>query len=302
MQVYVQPHPGLGDLAGEHTDDDDDEQAGGGDELQEVWYDAQEPLGGEEDVLDGLEVLDAHEDGANGWTSGEDASSDGLAHEEDDVVRPKKGTGRWYRRLRMDSVVQGNPFSVLQTCFWIAQMKYDFRISDAAIDAFCSLIHYLLLPAGNLFPPSYHLVKAVLGVPDGIQCVRHVCQQCWRLFPDMQPEQYQHHSGDKCAHCSADRFNIGVGGVPTPVRCAYYFGNEDSVLDLVSKPGVIESILDYRIEAWKQPWTFWGSPAGRALDRACRYKFSKPPPGEVAIMFSLGKLCHTAYYASTSLP
>ena len=76
----------------------------------------------------------------------------------------------------MNSAVQGTPFSVLQTCFWIAQMKYDFRISDAAIDAFCCLIHYLLLPAGNLFPPSYHVVKAFLGVSDGLQCVCHVCQ------------------------------------------------------------------------------------------------------------------------------
>ena len=268
------------------------------DEDGDDWYDMDEleDEGLQDDGGSGLleahvdaEAAADHEADADGWTSDDGATDSGSVDGAPDALpRPKKGTGRWYHWCRMQPVAAGNPFSLLQACFWLAQMKYDFRVSDAALNMFCSLVHYLLLPAGNLFPPSYHLVKAVLGVPDGIHCVRHVCQTCWRLFPELQPEQFQDHCADRCEHCGGARFTVGMGGVPTPKRCAYFFGDSSSFIDLVSKPGTLEAILDYRQECWEQPWTFWGSASGRALDNACRNKFSNPDIGEVAILFSLG--------------
>ena len=59
--------------------------------------------------------------------------------------------------------------------------------------------------------------------------------------------------------------------------------------ELLSKPGMIQAILSHRLSSKTEAWTFMGSPASRALDEACKFKFSNPGVGELGVVFSLGK-------------
>lgn len=257
-----------------------------------IWFDAEEPAGEEEaaeyaaDLADpNAEPSEAEDMPDGGSESGSDAWAD--ADPDPQPGQPKEGTGAWYRWKRHSPITEDHEWTVLQVSFWIAHMKSEFRITDTAIDEICKFIHYLLLTSGNIFPPSYHLVKAVLAVPAGVSCVRHVCDSCWQLFPELQPADYLAHRADTCT-CGRHRFHVGAGGKPRPNRSVYYFDEESIIKDLISKPGVLEEIIDTREEAWDQPWTLWGSAAGRDLDRRSGYKFSNPDEGEVAILFSLG--------------
>lgn len=173
-------------------------------------------------------------------------------------------------------------------------MKSVCRLTDTAVDMICSFIHYLLLGPGNLFPPSYHLVKAVLDVPSSISFIEHVCDSCWMLYPQLQPEQYQAHRAECCVHCDNPRFEVGVGGKPMAKRSVYYFDEEQTLIDLLAKPGVLDDILETRGEAWDQPWTYWGSPAGRDADRRSNYKFSNPAEGDCAVLVSFGMFLKTS--------
>ena len=214
--------------------------------------------------------------------------------------KAKEGTSAWWSERRDDPITHAHATSVLQMCFWLGRLKHEYRISDIAIDMICRLIHFLILPAGNLFPPSFHLVKAVLGVPEGITSTRHVCDRCWTLFPPLEPDQFRIHIDATCNQCGNARFSVGFGGKPTPKRSVYYFGEAEVVTELLSKPGMIQAIRKHRQTSKNEAWTFMGSPAGRALDKACKFKFSNPGARELAIVFSLGKQAAASMCLHTS--
>lgn len=186
---------------------------------------------------------------------------------------------------------------------WIAQLKSLFRIQDVVVDTWCRFIHYLLLPDGNLFPPSFHLVKAVLDVPDVSSVTRHVCPQCWELFPELDPSDHQHHLEDTCGTpgCTQPRFDVDLTGKGVPVRSVFYFGEEASLKDLLLQPGLLMSIQEARAAAIEDKTSFINSPAGKALDKAYGNKITNPDPGEVVLLFGLGvfsppHLCRSAYW------
>lgn len=231
-------------------------------------------------------------DGTVGGAS--DTDSD-LNEDQDDAVDidqggtgPRKGSAEWWYQIRREKITPTSPVSVLQAAYWVAMMKQDLRISDAAVNATCRLIHFLLLPKGNQFPPSYYLVRAVLGVASGVKCTRHVCDKCWTLLPPLDPDLHLDHKDDQCANCGRTRFTRNVSGYPKPRRCVYYFGELECVLHLLTSPGMLPAIVAHRRESRNDTGSFLRSPAGQALDRACGFKFSRPGPLELAILFSMG--------------
>lgn len=201
---------------------------------------------------------------------------------------PRAGSAVWWYLNRRQRIVPGHRVTVVQAAYWVAMMKRELRISDAAINRTCQLIHFLLLPKHNLFPPSYHLIKAVLGVASDVKCIRHVCDTCWSLLPHVDPDKYD--KDDRCDDCGRTRFTKDTTGLLSPRRCVYYFGDLECLLHLLTTPGMLEAIASYRADSAHDPCSFLHTPAGRALDRACGYKFSKPGPLEIAILFSLGPL------------
>lgn len=252
--------------------------------------------------------------GAAGWSSDsedEDHLRDGSCSHDDDSdalsdsdtesdtsgTDGRRGSAVWWYRNRRNPIVPGHAVSAVQAAYWVAMMKQDLRMSDAATNSLCRLVHYLILPKDNYFPPSYFLVRAVLGVAPGVKCIRHVCDTCWTLLPPLSPEQYE--LDDHCQGCGRSRFTRSVCGFPLPRRCVYYFGELESVLHLLTSPGMLEAIVAHRRASLQDPGSFFQSPAGLALDKSCGFKFSTPGALEVAVLFSLG-VC-TPPSSSTSI-
>lgn len=206
----------------------------------------------------------------------------------------RRGSGAWYRARSSHSITAGHSVTVLQAAYWVATTKSQLRITDAAINAFCSMIHTLLLPGGNLFPPSYHIVKAILEVEADQQYERHLCTKCWRVFPRLPHSAWHEHRDAVCfgPGCAQRRFTLGPTGKVAPCRRAWEFGTYETMLSVLAVPEVLEGFVEYiqniRPLDFAQNWTFWGSPAGQALDRRCRMKFSNPGPGEIAMLWSFG--------------
>ena len=215
-----------------------------------------------------------------------------------------KGTAAWWRENRMAMVSDTCQLTVLTVAMWIASLKSQFRMSDVVVDMWCRFVHYLLLPDGNMFPPSFHLVKAVLAVPDVSSVTRHVCPQCWTLFPSLKPCDHTHHLDDVCITpaYTQKRFEVDLAGKGVPCRSVFYFGEAASLKDLVLQPGVLAAVRAHRVHALLDPAGFWKSPAGRALDTACGGVFSAANPDEIALLFSLGAPASSSTYpASPSL-
>ena len=273
---------------------------------------------------------------------------------------PRRGSGAWYRFHRECVIHPGSDVTVMQACYFVATLKSQHKVTDVVIDQICTLIHHVLLPKGNLFPPSLHLLRAVAGAPDAATLARHVCDSCWEVFPPMPPgvdfgagqraapdpaaapgpappnapqvplpapagadvpaapgdpapqllpgnppppQQPEVPPGPDaaagggdlrhCVSCGNARFQPTRSPVPRPRRQAYYFGEQETVEDLVTRPGMIQRILKDRKDLWDDPASFWGSPAGRMLNERCGGLFTPVDdptvvPEEIAVAFTLG--------------
>lgn len=215
--------------------------------------------------------------------------------EEEVQVEPdkpplKRGTGAWYHHNRDQPIYPGKDLQVVTVCYWIACMKSIFRIPDTVIDLWCKFVHFLLLPDGNMFPPSFHLVKAVLAVPPLASVTRHVCPGCWELFPELGSDKLESRAGDVCKTpgCGGLRCTHDLTGKPKPTRLAYYFGEEETVTALLRQPGFLDQLRTAQRRSQSDEASFWHMPAGLALDKACGHKFTNPAADEVAVLFSFG--------------
>ena len=186
----------------------------------------------------------------------------------------------------------------------MCMLKDQHRVPDIVVDKLCGYIHHVLLDRGNLFPPSYHLMKAVAGVVPASSTASDLCPTCWSLYPPPHDGDHPPPLDSACPKCGTTRYKDAIHGRRVPRRQVFNFGVRQTVVDLLTRPGMIEAILDSRREAWTQEESFWGSPAGRALNQSCGKLFEIPGvPGQVpdvvAIAFTLGA---PAYLWSPSLP
>lgn len=207
--------------------------------------------------------------------------------------RLKKGTGAWLCEHRGDPIAPGHTVTVVQACYWLASMKNDHRVTDTVIDQFCAMMHHLILPADNLYPASYHMVKAVLDVESSKACTRHICDKCWTVFPDMHSALYPGNADAVCAAegCGNRRFDVSDTGVVLPKRNIYCFDVRSTVLDLLDP--ILEDLDTYREQreqAYKDPASYFRSPAGQYVDAAIGHKLSAPSEDEIVIPFTMGML------------
>ncbi len=66
-------------------------------------------------------------------------------------------------------------------------MEHNFR--DVGFSKLCRLMHETLLPPGNRFPPSWYLVKRILGIQSLGLHEYHVCKKgccTWEPIPKEQ--------------------------------------------------------------------------------------------------------------------
>lgn len=214
---------------------------------------------------------------------------------------PKAGTGEWFRVHRAEPILPGHAVTIVEACHWLASLKSSSRMTDDALDKVCLMVSKFLLPPGNLFPTSYHMVKATLGVENSKACTDHICDKCWSVFPKLREEDFAEHANDVCQAsglpgcvggvCGNARFETSEVGTVLPKRSFYQFSVEETVRDLLEVTlGNWDQVHAQRRADFQQAATFWGSPAGRQLDAACGHKFSNPPDGEIAVNFALGAL------------
>ena len=180
-------------------------------------------------------------------------------------------------------------------------LEMENRISDHAFDTLCNFFANVVFGQvdGNMFPPSYHLVKAVVEVPPASSCRYHICDKCWTIFPPTRPEEHKQHATDVCGQegCGNDRFKKTIHNktVPSQKRCVYDFGIEETVTDLLSATSDLLAQLELNRKAdFSDPASFLSSPAGQMLDARCGYRISNPRPNEIVVLLSLGTLSSLA--------
>ena len=207
---------------------------------------------------------------------------------------PVKRTGAWYHYHRQCPILPGHQTTVMQACFSMCMLKDQHRVPDVVVDKLCGYIHHVLLSHGNMFPPSFHLMKAVAGVPPASSTEADVCDICWKVFPPANSGEHSPAVDSTCRRCGAARYKDAPhGGTLVPRRRLFNFGVQETLVDLLTRPGMVHAILDSRRDAWTRPESFWGSPAGRALNHSCSQVFKLPDtpgevPDELAIAVTLG--------------
>lgn len=307
--AFLDPHDRLRGGQSESDEESDHEDAVAGNHLREappVQHMPEPAFEAYHEVAAAAIVAAA--EGAAGSEGGEQppaAPADDDAADVDVPGQPqrrraiKAGTGRWFLSNRAKPITPDHSVSIIEACHWLATLKSSSRMTDEAVDKICLMIHKFLLPEGNYFPPSYHIVKATLGVDSSAACTDHICDKCWSVFPRLSPASFAAHADDVCnavglpgclsGPCGNPRFNKSETGVLAPKRSFYQFDVADTVHDLLEVAfGNLPEVLAQRRADFSDPATFWGSPAGKQLDTACGHKFTNPAEGEVAMVFSLG--------------
>lgn len=245
------------------------------DEYGDVWYDAEEAFDEDPD-----EDIDAEE---------------GIQEQpvpQQPGKPPRSDTGAYLHYSLAEFIHDDHEVTVREVTVWLAKLASDHRLPNAAMDSLCQMVHFLLLPPGNLFPRSYHMLRCALAAEDSHSCESHVCDECWKVFPAIPAGSHAEHADEVCARpgCDNTRFKRGPGGHVSPKRSAFFFGDEDTFADLASKPHMLPAILQHRKEALDDPESFWCSPAGKELNMKCRNKFDQTDINgdEFAVLVSLG--------------
>ncbi len=105
--------------------------------------------------------------------------------------------------------------------------KVDDCDGDTSCDKQFRLMHEVLLPQPNLFPPSLYLVRKLAGVEDLDNYEYHVCKEDHYVWGRVSKAEWKEHLEDKCPVCAelgkdSYRFRAVAGGrkVPTKVRAS----------------------------------------------------------------------------------
>lgn len=206
---------------------------------------------------------------------------------------PKKNTGAWFHHHQFTPITPEHKIRVVDICFWLAQWKSQNRVSNTAMNQLCELIHFLLLPRDNMVPPSYHLLRCALGVPEPEDSVRHVCDVCWTLYPPLSPEQLKGNKDQVCGvrGCMRTRFRTGSSDQVVPRRRVWYFGERETLTDLLGKDGILAAMLSHRKETWNNPNGYWASPAGKHLNNRCRGLISNTDLSEEIVVAVTAGMC-----------
>lgn len=133
-----------------------------------------------------------------------------MVEAEDDGEAPRKGTLKYFMQHLHDPIVPGAPISVLQYCFIRVAEKQRHKIKDSYFDRDQRFFSECCGPQGehahNFRPPSFDMVKKILGTRDAKECERHVCACDKHVFKTAMPREYERYKNDKCPKCGVTRF------------------------------------------------------------------------------------------------
>lgn len=137
-------------------DEEDSEDLSGAEDLS----DNEGHLGSGNSSSHSQQPLSDDEQSEDGEEEDDEAAEDEQA---DDSAPDRSGTAAWYRSRQHQPVSPSASLTVLQYCYVLLNLKRRHR----ARNNLCSELIYLLarcvLPAGNIAPPSWYLVRKVIG-------------------------------------------------------------------------------------------------------------------------------------------
>lgn len=113
-----------------------------------------------------------------------------------------------------DPLFPASRTTVKQYCFNMMELKRRGKMKTGTMDIMLRLVSQSVLPAGNYAPPSYYLVKRVLGIRSPFEFEHHVCVNDHMVFPDKAKAQWS--MEDKCAECGEPRFELTKQNNPVP--------------------------------------------------------------------------------------
>lgn len=101
-----------------------------------------------------------------------------------------------------------------QACFLLLELKRKHRLHDTAFDILMRCLAEVLLPEGNILPPSLYLVERLLQSRPPDTCAYHACPKDCKVWPHLPRRDWALHKDDRC-DCGAARFvTQTAAGVP----------------------------------------------------------------------------------------
>ena len=147
--------------------------------------------------------------------------SDSDGGEASDRAGPRVGSAKWYKDRMFDMIYEGSTMSVLQASWVLPAWKESTGTTDIAFDQIIRIIMRLLKGVGSnlFFPPSSHMIRAILNVPSLAEFEYHVCPNhdhwAWKPLPR---EEWEANANQNCPTCE------GLG-IDTPRFKRDKFGN-----------------------------------------------------------------------------
>jgi hypothetical protein len=216
--------------------------------------------GGEEGQGDG-EHVDSEEGGSG--EEGDMEEQGRRAYGTSDGC--KRRTAQWYIDRKGQPLFPGCKLTLFQTCFALLHAKLDHRLTDQYVEEHCQYQSTVVLPDGNLHPPTLHLLKKICGVEDLKKCEKHVCVNDCVRFKDLPQSQWD--KDEKCPVCKELRFMPGKthGKLLIPKKVFYELPPEDAMRRNFGDPEFCQRRGTHRHD---QALDFYKSAEARRLDLA----------------------------------
>lgn len=151
----------------------------------------------------------------------------------------------------------GSSMTVLEYTYAVLTEKAHSKLTDTSIDRWLRLHASVVLPAGNLCPPSLYIARQLVGCKLAAELERHVCVKDHYLFPNLPRSEYRQHLHECCPLCQVSmhnslpavvstsqqrvrvhqepRFKLTKAGTIVPVKTFWYLGVKNAITELFSQ-------------------------------------------------------------------
>ena len=124
----------------------------------------------------------------------------------------KPGTAAWYRERLHEPVYDGANLTLIECCYLWLSMKLEGNVRDGQFDREARVMHDIMLPQPNIFPPSFYLFRQIIGCESVQDFECHCCPNECQSWAPLPQQQWAEHEQDVCSTCGSGRFkHVGIG-------------------------------------------------------------------------------------------
>ncbi len=124
------------------------------------------------------------------------------------AVEARFGTAAWYQEHMHDNVYRDSKLTLMQVIYFFLMWKREHKVGRKAMDSFINFMD-LLLPSGNILPPTLHLFQRAIKAEDWQQYELHICSRegcTGHAWEYLHPSEWLSHQEDRCPNCNEPRF------------------------------------------------------------------------------------------------